>query len=55
MYDDECVLDLYMGPVVITNTSKRIFYFENILHTKNKDSYVHNNELHYIPQMVTQK
>ncbi len=32
MYDDECVLDVCLGPVVITNTSERMFYFNNILH-----------------------
>ncbi len=38
MYDDECVLDVYMGPIVITNTNEWTFYFNNILHTENKDS-----------------
>ncbi len=39
MYDGECVLDIYLGPVVITNPSEHTFYLNNIsqLHTKNKD------------------
>ncbi len=34
---EECVLDIYMGPEVITNTSEWTLYFNDILHTKNKD------------------
>ncbi len=30
-YDDEWILDVYMGPVVVTNTSEQTFYFSNIL------------------------
>ncbi len=30
-------IDVYMGPVTITNTCDPTFYFNNILHTKNKD------------------
>ncbi len=37
MYDDECVLDVYIGLVVITNTSELMFYFNNISHTKNNE------------------
>ncbi len=37
MYDDECVLDVYMGPVEITITSVQTFYFNNMLHAKNED------------------
>ncbi len=37
MYDDECVLDIYMGLVVITDTTEWTFYFNNIVRTKNKD------------------
>ncbi len=54
MYDDECVLVVYMGPVVITDTSELMLYFNNILHTKNKDRFnIRNYELHYILEMVT--
>ncbi len=55
MYDGERVLDVYMGPVVITNTSERTFtsttYYIPEIRTVN----IRSNELHYIPQMVKQK
>ncbi len=56
IYDDEYVLDVYMGPVVITNTSKHERFISTTYYvSKIRTVNIHNNELRYIPQMVTQK